>query len=371
MAWAEQPGSPKESYTVQDGWNIVRTFVVDWSDRYNLLDALLLQGVYAPQPSASISNVDIEPVRETRPTNSGVLDDVDFLTQTFQYNKAELVATYTSKVNALGGSGGSGGGGGGGATNTELREDGILFSYAANGSTELLTRESRGFVWLADSAPVPADVRPTTPVVLSEHTISIGQVETINWDLLDSLQGTVNKYPLRLPVIGRVCLPETVLFSTYNVSVEVPRTLAYESAPLKWRLEIQLIEKTAKRTYFNSTGKFDAIGTFPNRADAVFKPHSVWRDINAVSGSFSYTDTVYVPPGWNSFWRDTKEDADWFGWDELIQENFTSLDPDEWKAVPQKDFNPLFYNYGFLVDTGPGVAIMNAKYPSKTYGTWP
>lgn len=371
MAWHEIPGSPIEQYSLQNGWTITRKFVVDWADRFTLIDELLSQRVYPPQPAASISDFSFEHIgQDPLPTNGGVYTSEQFITNTLEYSKVMLTATYTSAVNATNG---SGGGGGGGADNTEARDVGGIFQYDVSGSQEMFTRESRSFKWASDAnLPVPADVRPLTVIALVEHRLSMTQLSTIAWDLLESLTGCVNKFPLRMPVTGRIIHAETLLFGPYSVSVEIPRDTTYSASQLKWRADLNLVQRIVAGSYSISTSaEYDALGTLVRTGGlSNLKHYYQWLLALENPGSIDYDTTLFIPPGWNSYIRDVvNANTTWTGWDYLVKRD-PEVGETNITTYTLRDFNTLIYGYAYDTYSGAGNTLMNSLYPDTVFGAW-
>lgn len=364
MAVIEQPQSPIEIFDPLRGWEVTRVFVVDKEDVQDLVDKAVYQGEYIKYPGCFLSGLAVVP--QTPKNNNVVYKTADaLLAQVLEYDKYKVTIDYSSSEDA---SDAASSARDNNPLNTEKHPDSeIIFTYSADGDLELFTRSPNGVQFLGDpGVAVPEDVRATVARSLINHKISVSQLDSIDWEKLSSISGCVNKTPFVLPVTQKWCAPEVLLFGPFQVSTEVSKANITLGTELKWKLDLNVIEKYARQCYGGLNGvPYDILGTFNGRTTYQVKRYYQYQ--NDEFGNEDFDNYLYVPPGWNEYWRNKIDDTNWIGWDYLtfLPDNPFGVQVN--KPYPLYDFNLFFYNRA--IGATPD-SFMDTRYPARTFGAW-
>ncbi len=126
--------------------------------------------------------------------------------------------------------------------------DGTFAEYEQEEAGEFFEIPGSALKWETDGQEIP-DVKSTTQIGMTDHSVSWHRVVTPPWDAISELKGCVNEAAFRIPATGQWVAPETLLF----MGSKVKKTFNLLTASPTWSLNYRFRERAIK-AFRNASG---------------------------------------------------------------------------------------------------------------------
>lgn len=237
-----------------------REFKVAWANASTFVTELLFGGLlglpkqFPGWPGMRVQEVTQEPYLEN-PTNNATFYDVETYLVTHEF--ARIKVTYGPLTPPNG--------------NDNL-PDGTYAEYEQEEAGEFFEIPGSNMKWYSDNVPI-TDVRATTLIPMTDHSIQWHRVPTPPWDAISSLKGRVNSVSFRIPATGQWVAPETLLF----MGSKVKKTFNLFTAAGTWSMSYRFRERAIK-AFQNNAGAIYTSSANATAATVIGWNHAYRRD---------------------------------------------------------------------------------------------